>query len=882
MMYSELVQTIDDAPCEHEAVAPDRFVRISAGNIIAGLVDAVMRGEACVALTGPAGSGKTMATAAIRDELVGRSVRVRSVGRGQADSLRLLDIAAQLLGRPQETLTEDDIVELFETMTAREVAENRSVLIIDNAEVLQPSALEYLRLMAAVAMGAPPQFVFVGRPEFWEVTNRTESAQFKDLITVRWELGRLSADTTRAFIERLIASQDWSMRDAFDAGGLAALMQKSDGLFRRIVALLTHARAIQTVRRGPRLTAGVIEAAAAALDGGETTACGDGGKSANSAAVQTTAAAPKPVPGSAWALLSAPPALPDPPGRPFGGEPFSGAATVDDWGIPAWPFDKLPQESLNRPLSLRRRSYAYALGLMLVLPTAGTVAYRGIPPGAYRTATPVTKLDAPARVAAPAQSAASGAAATSQQLTTPAQADIEAAVATAAQTESGLPTANVANRSAGVVSQAGVSIADTAPEQSAPHGTAPDLTVAAIAMPAAQRATQAGTPPAAPLPATPTQGQVAPSAATSTEPQAPQAAMPPAAPVPAMPTQGLVAAASAATPTEPQAPQAAVPPAPPLPATPMQAAIPPAPPLLAAPMQGQVAASAATLTEPQAPRAVMPQAGQLPAVPVAASATTPTEPQAPPAAMPPAAPVPAMPTQGLVAAASAATPIEPQAPQAAVPPAPPLPATPTQGLVAPSAATSTEPQAPQAAMPPAAPVPSMPTQGLAAAALAATPTEPQAPQAAVPPAPPLPATPTQAAIPPAPPLPAVPMQGPMAASAATPTALQAAMPSAAPAQQQVTAERTMAELYAARGDDMLEIRNLSAARRFYETAANAGSGRAAMALGRTYDPAFLSQMQVIGLRPDPVLAATWYRRAAELGVPEAAAQLRALTTDAAR
>jgi TPR repeat protein len=108
------------------------------------------------------------------------------------------------------------------------------------------------------------------------------------------------------------------------------------------------------------------------------------------------------------------------------------------------------------------------------------------------------------------------------------------------------------------------------------------------------------------------------------------------------------------------------------------------------------------------------------------------------------------------------------------------------------------------------------------------------------------------------------------------------MPSPAPVQQQTTAERAMAEFYAARGDEMLEFRDLSAARRFYETAANAGSGRAAMALARTYDPAFLSQLPVIGLRPDPVLAATWYRRAAELNVPEAAAQLRAHTTDAAR
>ena len=291
MTDSKFARPIDDASSEHEAVVPDRFIRISAGKIIAALVDAVMRGEAYVALTGPAGSGKTTVAAAICDELVGRSVQVRSVCRGQADHLRLRDIAAQLLGRPKETLTEviasfDEIAGLFEVMAA----ESRSVLIIDDAEVLQPSALEYLCEMASMTMPARPQFVFVGRPEFWEVTNRTAPAQFKDQITARWELGRLSADATCAFIERLVASQGQSMPDVFDTGGLAALMEKSDGLFGRIVALLTRARAIQAAQRVPRLTSGVIEAAAAALDGGETTALDDGGSSANSATVHTAGA----------------------------------------------------------------------------------------------------------------------------------------------------------------------------------------------------------------------------------------------------------------------------------------------------------------------------------------------------------------------------------------------------------------------------------------------------------------------------------------------------------------------------------------------------------------------------------------------------------------
>ena len=397
-----------------------------------------------------------------------------------------------------------------------------------------------------------------------------------------------------------------------------------------------------------RLTSGVIEAAAA-LDGGETTALDDGGSSANSATVHTAGAESDPGPDAALALVPAPPALPDPAGESFGG-----AGTAAYWGNPTGPYRPATPGSPDRPRSRCRRSDPYAHGLVLVLSAAGTAAYWGIPAGPYRTATPATELDAPASVASPAQSAASGAAARSQQGTTPAQGDIQAAVTNepllslskdapagaSVQPDSGQPTANVANRSAAVVPQAGVSIADNAPEQSAPHGTAPDVTVAAAAMPAEQRAVQAGMPPAAPLPTAPTQGQVAAeSAATPVEPPSPQATMPPAAPLPAVPTQGP-AATSIATPTEPQA------------------AVPPAVPLPAVPTQGQqVAASAtATPTEPPSPQAAHAAGGTgqcrapLPAVPtqgpVAASTATPTEPPSPQAAMAPAAPLPAVPTQG--------------------------------------------------------------------------------------------------------------------------------------------------------------------------------------------------------------------------------------------
>jgi hypothetical protein len=121
------------------------------------------------------------------------------------------------------------------------------------------------------------------------------------------------------------------------------------------------------------------------------------------------------------------------------------------------------------------------------------------------------------------------------------------------------------------------------------------------------------------------------------------------------------------------------------------------------------------------------------------------------------------------------------------------------------------------------------------------------------------------------------------APAAGKTALAAAIPATRPATTPPTAqEQSLAATYASRGDAMLAIKDFSAARKFYEYAANGGSARAAMALAGTYDPAFLTQLGAVGVRPDPALAANWYRTAAALGAPDAEARLHTLSTQAAK
>jgi TPR repeat protein len=95
-------------------------------------------------------------------------------------------------------------------------------------------------------------------------------------------------------------------------------------------------------------------------------------------------------------------------------------------------------------------------------------------------------------------------------------------------------------------------------------------------------------------------------------------------------------------------------------------------------------------------------------------------------------------------------------------------------------------------------------------------------------------------------------------------------------------EQAAAAAFASRGDAMLAIKDISAARAFYEYAANAGSARAAVALAETYDPAFLNQLGALGPRPNPAMAADWYRKAVALGDRGADARLRTLGAEAAK
>jgi hypothetical protein len=132
-------------------------------------------------------------------------------------------------------------------------------------------------------------------------------------------------------------------------------------------------------------------------------------------------------------------------------------------------------------------------------------------------------------------------------------------------------------------------------------------------------------------------------------------------------------------------------------------------------------------------------------------------------------------------------------------------------------------------------------------------------------------TPPQRVQPEPPPRASPPLPAPLSTVAKAP-------PPAATAPDISGEEKVRAERMMAQGARHLEQGNISAARMFFQRAAEAGLAAAAIRMGATYDPAELSRVSALsGVPANRNEARRWYELARDLGAPDAEDRLGRLT-----
>ncbi len=831
-----------------ETRSPLRFVLAARHATVAALIDGVMQGEAFLALTGPPGVGKTTVASAIHDELARRSARVLQVRRGNGDGISIRTIAAQILGEPEAELDDHDIERLFDVMTAREAPDQRFALIIDDAECLQADALGYMRLLAILAKDTMPQVVFVGDSAFWD-TEYAARSDLKEMITARWDLAGLSPDEAHGFIEQSVASSGSAAQAVFAPGGPEALVRQGGGSYGRIVSLLSLATALRVEQHDHWLTPTLIDEAAAKLDAGVT------------GPLEATGGHPTEDGDDANPGRSGPAPEPTP-------EPDAADVTV------APPVVAGPSRWVRR--------VARAAGVMIVLFVLATVAGWQVLVHITRTDARTADVDQAGTANAPGRSVTEAA---TRPVRLP---DLRPlAISQAISVEAESPKRPVAIVFADQPTTPAVTNNDTptvpaiaSPEPPTPAVEPHPPMAAAQAQPVGAM-TDMPTALATPLPVPPA-ATATPQTATPDAARAVTVTDPPTAPAVTPPEPSAPAA-------EPQTQQAATPTVTSNDTPTAQATTPPEAPAPAAEPQTQQAATptvtsndtptAQATTPPEAPApAAEPQAQQA-ATPTVTSNDTPTT----PAITPPEAPAPAPEPQTQQAATPVVTSTDtPTAPAITPPEAPTPPAEPQTQQAATPVVTSTDTPTAPAITPPEAPTPAAEPQTQQAATPVVTSTDtPTAPGILPEPASSTHQPQTREAAPPV-----AAIVAPKTSDAATPAptltgavSSPAVEPRAEPPKGAPVSPRFSSAdltLLLSRGDTMLALGDISAARRLYERAAALGSARAATAVGKTYDPVFLASIHATGIIADRDAAAGWYRKGAALGDRDGADRLARL------
>ena len=204
------------------------------------LVYGVMRGEGFIVITGEVGAGKTTIVRDLLDSLDTNSVVAAHLVSTQLGAEDALKLVCGAFGVPVRGSGKADLLMALEAFFITQTTQGkRCLLIVDEAQNLQPLAVEELRMLSNFQFGdqALLQTFLVGQPEFREILQGPGMLQLRQRVTARCHLGPLDEEDTRAYIEHRLKCAGATDKPTFDSAVFHAIHQFCGGIPRRINTL---------------------------------------------------------------------------------------------------------------------------------------------------------------------------------------------------------------------------------------------------------------------------------------------------------------------------------------------------------------------------------------------------------------------------------------------------------------------------------------------------------------------------------------------------------------------------------------------------------------------------------------------------------------------
>lgn len=167
----------------------------------------------------------------------------------------------------------DNILELTEELNKHLLSAaahgKNSVLVIDEAQNLEPQVLEQIRLLSNLETDSEKllQIILIGQPELAEKLALHELRQLNQRITARYHLKPLNALETLQYIAYRIHVAGGRKKLNFTKGAIKAVYRKSGGVPRMINALCDRALLIGYTKEQHVITAAIVRQAAREIKG---------------------------------------------------------------------------------------------------------------------------------------------------------------------------------------------------------------------------------------------------------------------------------------------------------------------------------------------------------------------------------------------------------------------------------------------------------------------------------------------------------------------------------------------------------------------------------------------------------------------------------------
>lgn len=254
------------------SLTPDpRFLFLSAQHeeALTHLLYGIYERKGFIEITGEVGTGKTVLCRVLLERL-DKTVSTALIFNSYLTKMELLQAITDDFGlQPRETTSKGYIDVLNEYLLNEFAAGHNAVVVIDEAQNLEPTVLEQLRMLSNLETerGKLLQIILVGQPELHAKLATLQMRQLEQRIAVRFHIHELTRAETEQYITHRMSVAGGAHTVTWSRRALRLIYHHTGGIPRRLNLLCDRVLMTAFVRETHRVSAAIVRRSAQELAG---------------------------------------------------------------------------------------------------------------------------------------------------------------------------------------------------------------------------------------------------------------------------------------------------------------------------------------------------------------------------------------------------------------------------------------------------------------------------------------------------------------------------------------------------------------------------------------------------------------------------------------